>query len=299
MIAVSNGQEIDLSTPWGQRGWFWRKYTAGDHDITRFRVSWRECPRHSHDFVAKEEREHGKSWVAQEYECSFEALSGLVYPDFREKVATLTGIIGGRAVGGIDFGFRNPFAAIWGTYDHIADVLWISHERYLRECPLHEHARALPKDVLWYADPAHPTETIELRRAGFTVKKGHNAIAAGIAAVRARLETGRLRVNTHNCKNLLAEAELYRYPDADAATGQRADVPVDEHNHALGALRYLISRIDARFIAKALRGSTNADPGPADLDAQLDTAEAVHGARFTPPRRPAIDLDDPALWEAW
>ena len=35
----------------------------------------------------------------------------------------------GKLVGGIDFGFRNPFAALWGRV--MDDVLWITGERYL------------------------------------------------------------------------------------------------------------------------------------------------------------------------
>jgi hypothetical protein len=30
--------------------------------------------------------------------------------------------------------------------------------------------------------------------------------------------------------------------------------PIDEHNHALAALRYLVSRLDARFIARLRLG---------------------------------------------
>jgi hypothetical protein len=29
--------------------------------------------------------------------------------------------------------------------------------------------------------------------------------------------------------------------------------PIDDHNHALGALRYLVSRLDARFLARLRR----------------------------------------------
>ena len=49
---------------------------------------------------------------------------------------------------------------------------------------------------------------------------------------------------TLGCPNLLAEAALYRYSDNPAE--RKAEVPIDEHNHAISALRYLLSRIDAR-----------------------------------------------------
>ena len=47
---------------------------------------------------------------------------------------------------------------------------------------------------------------------------------------------------------LLAEAGLYRFSkDADH---RRAEAPVYDHNHALGALRSLVSRLDERKMAR-------------------------------------------------
>jgi hypothetical protein len=146
----------------------------------------------------------------------------------------------GTLVGGIDFGWRNPFAAIWGVLDR-DDVLWITHERYLRETPLSDHGAALPRAVMWYADPAGRTEIEELRRAGLKVRHGDNTIRRGIALVSERIRTGRLKVSPA-CVNLLAEARLYRYP-TPAEREQLGENPIDAHNHALAALRYLVSRI--------------------------------------------------------
>jgi hypothetical protein len=152
--------------------------------------------------------------------------------------------VSGTPVGGIDFGYRNPFAAVWGSLDG-NDVLWLIGERYAKERGLHEHLDALPREVTWYADPSHPTEIQAFRKGELVVRPGDNAIAAGIAAVRARIETGRLRIDPERCPNLLREAELYHY-DPDG-TGE---VPVDADNHALAALRYLVSRIDANFLRR-------------------------------------------------
>src|SRR5437016_3486335 len=68
----------------------------------------------------------------------------------------------GRAVGGLDFGFRNPFAAVWGVVDGDG-VLWLTGEHYARQKPLSHHARFLPRAVMWYADPSGATERAELR----------------------------------------------------------------------------------------------------------------------------------------
>ena len=145
-------------------------------------------------------------------------------------------------MGGIDFGFRNPFAALWGVVDR-DDVLWLTGEHYERSRPLSHHATKLPRGVRCYADPSGAGEISELKRAGFSISAGPNALRQGIAAVTARLHSGRLKVLPGACPNLLAEAELYRY--GDDATDRRAETPVDDHNHALAALRYLVMKLDA------------------------------------------------------
>ena len=65
---------------------------------------------------------------------------------------------------------------------------------------------------------------------------------AGIALVSARLRSGHLKI-APACQNLIAESRLYRYPTADERE-TLGENPIDAHNHALAALRYLVSRID-------------------------------------------------------
>lgn len=315
MLAVSSGRLICLSTPFGKRGFFHEEWDHGGGHWLRFRIPWQDCPRIRPEFIEMEKRSMGESWVRQEYECSFEALEGLVYPDFEEQCsvdslpqAHGTPSVGFRHVGGIDFGFRNPFCALWGVLDR-DDVLWLTHERYLRETTIHEHAAALiaqAKNVTWYADPAGATEIAEFRRAGLKVLRGENAIQAGIAAVHARLRTGRLRVLRSSCPNLLAEAKLYRYPQAPGLasgvnhdprdvrqgtdTNSSSEIPIDQHNHALAALRYLVSRLDIGFLTRFRRRSDETiETGEPAGDI---TRNAVNG----PTSRQNLRLDNEALW---
>jgi hypothetical protein len=252
MLAVSRGRLIALSTPFGQRGWFHREWT-GPGPWKRVKVTWRDCPRITPEFIAEETRALGEGWVGQEYECSFLSLEGVVYPDFDLALEDAGPTPPGRKVGGIDFGWRNPFAALWGVLD-ADDVLHVEGERYLCRTPLHEHASALRAHAgaTWYADPSGATEIAELRAAGLKVLPADNDIRLGIAAVTARLRTGRLKVRPGACPNLLREARLYRYP-TPAERPSAGEDPVDEHNHALGALRYLVAGLDAHFLAR-LRG---------------------------------------------
>jgi hypothetical protein len=162
---------------------------------------------------------------------------------------------GDRWVGGIDFGYRNPFAAVWGYLTRDC-VLVLVGEHYSRQQPLSHHAKHLPRNVTWYADPSGATERAELRRTGFTVRAAKNALRPGIAAVNARIQSGMLLIREGACPNLIAEAGLYRYSDDPAE--RYAEIPVDEHNHALSALRYLIVMIDAHRQA----GRREPDPAP-------------------------------------
>jgi hypothetical protein len=249
MLAISAGRMICLSTPYGKRGFFWQAWARGGADWGRVEAPATLIPRIAPDFLEAERRGLGDSCFRQEYLCSFESLEGLVYPEFPRCVVTSlpAGMKpGDRKVGGIDFGFRNPFAAIWGQVTHDG-VLVLTGEHYCRQQPLSYHAQHLPKGVNWYADPSGATERAELRMAGFAVHEGNNALRLGIAAVTARIQSGTLQVLDTGCPNLIEEAALYCYSDDPAE--RHAEIPVDEHNHALAALRYLISVIDARRMA--------------------------------------------------
>jgi hypothetical protein len=258
MLAVSQGRLICLSTPFGKRGFFHDCWANGGDDWARIEIPAERIARITPAFLSAERRALGESYFRQEYQCSFESLEGLVYPDFARCVVPGPAPEGGRRVGGIDFGFRNPFAAVWGTVDR-EGVLWLTGEHYGRQKPLTFHAAHLPRDVTWYADPSGATERTELHLAGLTVRKGDNALRPGIAAVSARLEAGMLQVVQGCCPNLLAEAGLYRWEDQRG--GRAAETPLDEDNHALAALRYLVSMLDARQMARLRRKPTD-EPRP-------------------------------------
>ena len=242
MLAVSEGRLIALSTPFGKRGFFYDCWAKGGADWQRIEIPADKVSRIQPKFLEEERRALGEAWFRQEYGCSFEAQEGLVYPGLALCVVTVPagGVPAGKRVGGMDFGFNSPFAAIWGILDE-NDILWLTGEHFCRGQPLSHHAGIIPKNVFWYCDPAGANERAELRCADFKVMKGINAIRPGIAAVSARIQSGRLRILAGQCPNLLLEGGLYRYDPRLP----NAETPMDEHNHAMDALRYLVSTIDA------------------------------------------------------
>ncbi len=64
--------------------------------------------------------------------------------------------------------------------------------------------------------------------------------------------------------------------------GDTGEAPEDEHNHALAALRYLVSRLDARQMAR--------NRGHADVDTTANPPPAPRK------KRPWLRLDNEALW---
>jgi hypothetical protein len=90
-----------------------------------------------------------------------------------------------------------------------------------------------------------------------------------------------LRVIEGRCPNLLSEAALYRY--SDDPRDRQAEIPVDEHNHALAALRYLVSRLDARRMAGRRRRAE-------------DTPAAEDDSTSPRRQRPWLRLDNESLW---
>jgi hypothetical protein len=71
MLAVSKGRLIALSTPFGQRGFFFEEWQSLRR-WERFRVTADQCLRLSPEFLAEEREAMGERWFRQEYLCSFE-----------------------------------------------------------------------------------------------------------------------------------------------------------------------------------------------------------------------------------
>ncbi len=274
MVATVAGRTLALSTPWGQRGWFYREWIRETSHWRKFEITWKDCPRITSEFIQEERMQFGDSWVKQEYECSFTSLEGLVYPDFYQCKSEF-GEKTGRLVGGIDWGFRNPFCALGGTLDRHDDVLWIDYEYYTNNTPLHVISEKLPKGYHWYADPSGKTEIMELRANDHTVQGAANQVRLGIQAVTARINTGRLKIHP-KCVHVLQEAQLYRYPnDTERAVWGREN-PVDESNHALDALRYLVMGIDRKKVAQWRAGKTIQIQTAEDIQAEEKNANSYN-----------------------
>ncbi len=80
MLATSKGKLIALSTPWGQRGFFFEEW----HSVNRWhriRITADQCPRIDPAFLQEEKLSLGEKFYLQEYFCSFESVVGALFTE--------------------------------------------------------------------------------------------------------------------------------------------------------------------------------------------------------------------------
>jgi hypothetical protein len=70
MLAVSGGRLVQMSSPAGRRGHFFEAWQHGE-GAERIKITARECPRISAEFLEQQRRKLGPILFAQEYECEF------------------------------------------------------------------------------------------------------------------------------------------------------------------------------------------------------------------------------------
>jgi hypothetical protein len=89
MLAVSHGALWLMSTPFGQRGFFYEAWQHGGPEWIRVRVPADECPRIPRAFLEEERETMGDRWFRQEYLCEFvDSVSGIFDRELVERAIT-------------------------------------------------------------------------------------------------------------------------------------------------------------------------------------------------------------------
>jgi hypothetical protein len=71
MLSSNDGDLVLLSTPKGQRGFFWREWQEGGAGWRRVLARATECARYKPEVLEEERRVLGEVWFRQEYLCEF------------------------------------------------------------------------------------------------------------------------------------------------------------------------------------------------------------------------------------
>ncbi len=250
-LGLKQGGLLLTTTPYSLN-WMYReiyipaKAGDGDYFVSQF-------PSIANPYYPREEFERAKRTMdertfAMRYLGEFRKMAGLVWPEFDSWVcqAAEAELAVKRAkeepqsvryVGGIDWGYNNPFVALSGFVDR-DDVLWLYRERCQTRTLLSDHSKHLDDQSTYFADPSGKQEIEEMISLGITTQGAINDVAMGIERVTERGKSGRLRISP-NCRNLISEAETYHYKED-------TDKPVKEHDHCVDALRYVVMGLDGK-----------------------------------------------------
>jgi len=193
-------------------------------------------------YFPKEEYERAKRTLTEtqfklRYEGVFTKAEGLIYPDFGPQhiIDDFQPPDDWLKIGGIDFGYNNPFVALKGALSP-DDVLIIYDEHYKERELLQDHAKRLDQEITYFADPSGKREIEELLAMGFDIQSADNDVNIGINKVNERIKTSRLKV-CRRCRNLIDEFETYRWEE-------EKDRPVKLNDHACDSLRYLVMGLE-------------------------------------------------------
>lgn len=179
-----------------------------------------------------------------------------------------------RVIGGIDWGYTNPSAALVFARDGDG-AFWQIAEFYQRRASLEE--TLLPEIIAltrahaveeWYCGPDEPEHIealrIALSRAGLRaqVTRADNAVRAGIQTVTAllarRADGGHGLYLAPWLTHTLAEYDQYRYTTAPSGRDP-TEQPLKQNDHALDATRYALHTELSRQRAASLTDNWLAD----------------------------------------
>ena len=246
-LTDTKGEVMFISTPKGFNH-FYDLYNLErtDHDFKSFHFTSYDNPFLPKEEIDKAGLEITPDRFAQEYMADFRKTEGLVYKEFERGLhlfSELPKVRFDKTILGIDFGYTNPTAMLLIKVDYDG-TYWIKEEYY--------HTKQLTSHLInkintynaneIYADPEAPEKIEEFKQAGFNmmeVVKGKDSVINGIARVRDMLRQGKIKIH-QSCINLIYEFETYHYPDKKPDNNEK-EVPVKENDHALDALRYVIS----------------------------------------------------------
>lgn len=236
---------IFISTPRG-RNWFYDIWIRGFSDDKRFdayasiRSTWKDNPSISQADIDEARATMSRAFFEQEYECSFNAVQGLIYNLSPDQVTSDIPERVEEVFAGLDIGYRDATAMVVIANDgHNFYIL----EEYVDSAVSTEmHAREIQKLIdKWSIDSIYIDSAAAQTRADLAMTYDISTINAkksindGIGAVAALVDNNRLFVSP-SCRHTIEGFNNYRWnPDAIR------EVPIhDSHSHIMDAVRYAV-----------------------------------------------------------
>lgn len=241
-------KQITLTfNPWNQRHWIKKRFfDVSDPEILAMTTNYL-----SNEWLDKSDLalfERMREQNPRRYRVAglgdWGVVEGLIYDKWREEafdIDQIRGLPSVKSVFGLDFGYTNdPSALFCGLIDPPAKTLWVFDELYKQGMSNEAIYAAIVK--MGYAkekiraDCAEPKSIDRLRDLGIPrirgARKGKDSVNNGIDF----LQDFTMIVHPR-CVNFITEIGNYAW-DTDPKTGKRLNVPIDDFNHLMDAMRY-------------------------------------------------------------
>ena len=173
-------------------------------------------------------------------------VDGLVFENWEEKafdIQAVRNLASVKSAFGLDFGYTNdPSALFCGLVDEANKTLWVFDEMY--GYGMSNEAIAKEVQGMGYmkekirADAAEPKSIDRLYDLGLShihkARKGKDSVNNGIDYIQD------FHIIVHpKCVNFITEISNYTW-DTDSKTGKKLNVPIDDFNHLMDAMRYAL-----------------------------------------------------------
>jgi PBSX family phage terminase large subunit len=202
------------------------------------------------------------------YGGTFEAMEGLVYPDFDlSNIAEPFKCIPERyhIIGGVDIGYENPFAvtvrAIGYGLGHRKDYQIAEFYKTMlgpaEKTEVLKQMQKVYKIDRFYVDSAHPDMISMFNSAGLTaipVPKPKGSVEAGIEMHSEIIRTKKYQVFKGKCPYTEDEYSTYHYAEVKEGEQEVKEKPVPVKDHLMDANRYVT------YMTRHLRDSQDDSP---------------------------------------
>lgn len=173
-------------------------------------------------------------------------VEGLIFENWEEKafdIQAVRNLASVKSAFGLDFGYTNdPSALFCGLVDEANKTLWVFDEMY--GYGMSNEAIAKEVQGMGYmkekirADAAEPKSIDRLYDLGLShihkARKGKDSVNNGIDYIQD------FHIIVHpKCVNFITEISNYTW-DTDSKTGKKLNVPIDDFNHLMDAMRYAL-----------------------------------------------------------
>lgn len=240
-------KQITLTfNPWNERHWLKKRFFDNSSDDVLAMTTNYTCNEWL-DAADKKVFETMKKNNPRRYQVAglgnWGIVDGLVYENWHEQTFTLNDIRHCKSAFGLDFGYTNdPSAFFVGFLDIENKKLYVWDEFYEKGLSNKRIAETIismsyGKERIT-ADSSEPKSIDELKSLGLRVsgaKKGKDSITNGIQWIQD------LEIIIHpRCVNFLTEISNYQW-DKDKF-GKALNVPIDDFNHLMDAMRYALEQ---------------------------------------------------------